>query len=104
MDAYARSDVPKDVDLPYIAFDLVEPTWDRQGNMSIQIYYPKGMLKELLMKADEISAEIGQGVKFSLDGGYLVLYPGGDSSKQQDEWSESIYKPLLINAYHQPGI
>lgn len=102
--AYARADIPDDVELPYIAYDLVEPTWDQQANMSCQVYYPKGMLEELLTKADEIAAVIGHGIEITLTDGYLMLYRTGQNGKQNDEWSESIYIPLLMNAYHQPGV
>ena len=101
--AYARSDIPDEVDLPYIAYELVEPTWDVQANMSCQIYYPKGMLEELLTKADEVAAAIGHGIEITLTNGYLMLYRSAQNEKQNDEWSESIYIPLLINAYHLPG-
>lgn len=103
--AYARDDVPDEVPLPYIAYDLVEPRWDQLGNMSCQVYYKKKSLEELLDKADEIVAEIGEGLEITLSSGYLMLYVGQPAQqKMSDEYTESIYISLLINGYHQPGV
>lgn len=102
--AYARENVPDEVTLPYIAYDLAEPRWDQQGNMSCQVYYPKKNLEDLLGKADEICSAIGEGLEITLTNGYLMLYPGHPlQQKMNDEYTESIYISLLINGYHQPG-
>ena len=102
--AYARQSIPDTVTLPYIAYDLIEPRWDQQANMSCQVYYPKEQLEELLTKADEIKAAIGQGKQITLTNGYLMIYL--DNVQDQtltDEYSQSAYISLIINAYHLPG-
>lgn len=100
--AYVRTNVPQGVDLPYIAYDLVEPRWDTQANMSCQVYYPKNQLEGLLTKADQILAAIGEGLKITMPGGYLYLYLDL-KSHMTDDYSESIYIALVMNAYHLPG-
>lgn len=101
--AYARNDIPDEVDLPYIAYDLIVPRWDVQGNISCQVYYPKNQLEDLLTTADEIRAAIGPGLEITLSNGYLMLYLANQSENMSDEYSESVYIPLIINAYHLPG-
>lgn len=101
--AYIRQNVPDEVELPYIAYDLTEPRWDEQGNTSCQVYYPKNQLEALLTKADEILAAIGEGVKITMPGGYLYLYVNSRDS-MSDDYTQSIYIAMSINAYHLPGV
>lgn len=102
--AYARQSIPDEVNLPYIAYDLTEPRWNEQGNLSCQVYYPKNQLADLLTKADAIMAEIGEGIRLEMTGGYLVLYLASQQAQTiSDEWTHSAYISLLINSYHKPG-
>lgn len=103
--AYARQSIPDTVTLPYIAYDLIEPRWDQQANMSCQVYYPKDQLEELLTKADEIKAAIGHGLQITLSEGYIMLYLASLQDQQvSDEMTDSMIISLLINSYHQPGV
>lgn len=102
--AYARQSVPEEVELPYIAYDLVEPRWDQQMNMSCQVYYPKNQLESLLDTADAVMAAIGEGKKIIMPGGYLVIYLAEQQAQTMtDEMTQSVYISLLVNAYHTPG-
>lgn len=101
--AYIRSDIPDEVELPYIAYDLTVPRWDVQSNISCQVYYPKNQLGDLLTKADEIRAAIGPGLQIILSSGYVMLYLADQSERMSDDYSESVYIPLNINSYHLPG-
>ena len=102
--AYARQSIPDEVELPYIAFDLAEPRWDQQANMSCQVYYPKNQLEELLTKTDEVLLAIGEGIEITMSEGYLMLYLAEQQAQlMTDDWSQSAYISLLINSYHLPG-
>lgn len=102
--AYARNKIPDEVTIPYIAYDLIEPRWNEQGNASCQVYYPKNQSEELLTKADEILAAIGEGVKITMPGGYLILYLAETQGQEMaDTETDSIYISLIINSYHTPG-
>ena len=100
--AYVRENIPDEVELPYITYDLKEPRWDMPVNMSCQVYYPKNQLEDLLTKSDQILAEIGEGLKITMPGGYLLLYLD-TRDRMSDEYSESVYISLVMNAYHLPG-
>lgn len=103
--AYSRQNVPDEVTLPYIAYDLVEPRWDQQANMNCQVYYPRDTIEELLTKADEIKAAIGHGLKITMQDGYIMLYLANLQGQQMtDEMTDSVIISLLINSYHQPGV
>ena len=102
--AYARQSIPDEVELPYIAFELAEPRWNQQGNMSCQVYYPKNQLEQLLTKTDEVMAAIGEGIEITMSEGYLMLYLAEQQAQiMSDDWSQSAYISLLINSYHLPG-
>ena len=102
--AYARQSIPDEVSLPYIAYDIVEPHWNQQANLSCQIYYPKHQLEELLTKADEVMAAIGEGIQITMPNGYLMLYLAEQQAQTiSDEWTQSAYISLLINSYNTPG-
>ena len=102
--AYTLASVPTEVELPYIAYRLIEPEWNKQADTYCQVYYPKNQLEELLTKTDQIAAAIGTGIKITMPGGYLVLYPSQPFSQiMADEHTQSAYISLIINAYHMPG-
>ena len=102
--AYAESNIPDDVVLPYITFQLIEPEWSEQAPYHAQVWYRKNHLGELLAKADQIVGAIHQGAVFENDAGYVVLYPATPLIQVlTDEDSERAYISLMINAYHMPG-
>ena len=102
--AYTLTSVPENVNLPYITYPLIEPEWDEQTNIYCQVWYPKQRLADLLTKADQIVAAIGTMKKFDLEHGYIVLYPETPLIQIfSDEYSQSAYISLAINAYHMPG-
>lgn len=102
--AYTLESVPEDVQLPYITYPLTEPEWSEQASFYAQVWYPKKRLADLLAKADEITAAIGTMKEFEQDGGYIVLYPSTPLIQiLSDDYSQSAYITLSINAYHMPG-
>ena len=102
--AYTLDSVPDTVILPYITFPLIQPEWNGQSNFYCQVWYPKNQLADLLTKADQITAAIGQGIKIEHNTGYVVIYPATPLIQvMNDDYSQSAYISLLINAYQMPG-
>ena len=102
--AYTLDSVPENVELPYITYPLVEPELSEQANFYCQVWYRKNNLGALLTKADQIMAAIGTEKKIPMTGGYLVIYPSTPQMQTlTDEYSQSVYINLAINAYHMPG-
>ena len=102
--AYTLASVPEEVELPYIAYRLIEPEWNKQADTYCQVYYPKNQLEQLLTKADQIAAEVGTGKKIKMPDGYIMLYPATPFIQiMADEHTQSAYISLIINAYHMPG-
>ena len=102
--AYTLDSVPENVDLPYITYPLTEPEWNEQANFYCQIWYRKNSLGALLAKADQIVAAIGTGLVIPIEGGCLALYPSTPLMQTMtDDYAQSVYVSLAINAYHMPG-
>lgn len=102
--AYTLQSVPDDVKLPYITYPLTEPEWNEQASFYCQVWYPKKKLEQLLAKADEIVSAIGTMKQFEQEGGYVVLYPSTPLVQiLNDDYTQSAYINLIINAYHMPG-
>lgn len=102
--AYTLQSVPDEVELPYITYLLVEPEWNQQANGYCQIWFPKNRLADLLSKADQVVGEIGTRKLIKQTGGYLVLYTATPAIQiLSDDYSQSAYINLIINAYHTPG-
>lgn len=103
--AYTLDSVPDEVDLPYITYPLVEPEWNSQANIYCQIWYRKNKLGELLKKADAVVGEIGTMKLIDLPEGHLAIYPASPLVQiLSDDYSQSAYINLLLNAYHMPGL
>jgi hypothetical protein len=102
--AYAQSSVPEKTELPYITYPLVEPEWNEQATFYCQVWYRKNSLGALLAKADQIMAAIGTGIVVPMTGGYLAIYPSTPQTQiRTDDYSQSAYINLAINAYQMPG-
>ena len=105
--AYAANTVPKDVQLPYLTYPIVEPEWDQKASFYIQGWYRTTNYSDLLEKADEIIREIGTGIILSMETGSLVIYPETPVFQSllddTDNDVQSFYISLSINAYHMPG-
>ena len=102
--AYTLDSVPDNVTLPYITYPLTEPEWSEQASFYCQVWYPKKRMADLLAKADAIVGAIGECKEFTQTGGYLVIYPSTPLIQiLTDDYSQSAYINLSINAYHMPG-
>ena len=102
--AYTLDSVPEEVELPYIVYPLTEPEWNEQTNFYCQVWYRKQNLGALLAKADQVLAAIGTGITIPMTGGYLTLYTSTPVIQiMSDDYAQSAYINLAINAYHMPG-
>lgn len=102
--AYTVDSVPEDVELPYISYSLPQPEWNQKASLYAQVWDRSRSNTTILSKADEITAEIGQGVKIPLESGYLVIWPETPLIQLiSDGDFRYAYINLSINAYQTPG-
>ena len=105
--AYTIGTVPDDVELPYITYSAPEPEWHQKATMYAQVWDRTRSNTMIMQKADQITAEIGEGkiVPLENDAGYLVIWPESPLKQLMvDGDTRSIYLNLSINAYHMPGV
>lgn len=102
---YINNDVPDDAATPYITIPLTEPEWNTKATFYIQIWYRTKSNAVLMAKADEIASAIGQGIKLTCTGGYLVIYPESPLIQLLvDGDYRRAYINLSLNAYKLPGV
>ena len=102
--AYTADTVPDDAELPYITYSAGQPEWDQKATLYAQVWDRTTSNTGILRIADQITAEIGQGLRIPLEDGYLVIWPetpliqilvNGDI--------RSAYISLSANVYQLPG-
>ena len=103
---YLETDVPDEAELPYITIPLKDPEWRRQVSYQALVWDRTESNYALIAKADEIAAEVGEGVRIPFDGGLLVLRMDTDTPTQmmvQDDF-RCARVAMVLNAYHLPGV
>ena len=102
--AYTSQSVPKDVQVPYLTYPLIEPEWNQKASFYIQGWFRTTSNAELTAKADRILREIGTGVTISTASGYLVIYPENPLVQMMNNGDyRSFYINLSVNCYQMPG-
>ena len=104
--AYSEDSVPDDVALPYIAYSINVPGWDRKASIFVKVWDRTTSNERIIRIADQITAAIGtDNRKIAMpDGGYLVIWPHDDPIQiQVDGDYRYAYLNLWINAYNTPG-
>ena len=104
--AYTTGSVPDDAELPYITYSLAEPEWGQKATMYAQVWDRSRSNTYILQKADQITAEIGEGkvIPYDEGTGYLVIWPETPLVQLMTDGDfRSAYINLSINAYHTPG-
>ena len=104
--AYSEESVPDEVDLPYIAYSLSVPGWDRKASMFVKVWDRTTSNERIIRIADQITAAIGPGEKNIplTDGGYLVIWSQDDPIQIQVNGDfRYAYLNLWINVYNMPG-
>ena len=72
--AYPENAIPSDARLPYITYDLLQPSWRNEASYNIRVWYRDTSLEAITRKTDEISAAIGEGKHLTIDGGHIWLF------------------------------
>lgn len=96
--AYEENAVPEDAAFPYITYQLVTDSFDREVTMTASVWYRSESWKDANAKAEEISARIGLGgTVIQCDGGCIWLKRGQPFSQSMGDESDSLIKRKYIN-------
>ena len=104
--AYSETSVPDDVQLPYITYPIKEPWWNQPTSFYIVLWSRTNGYADVLTKADQIKAAIGEGVSLEADGGWVVIRPDNpltQEMKDNENDIKALYINLQLNAFRKAG-
>ena len=96
--AYEENTVPDDAVFPYITYQLVTDSFDREIPLTASIWYRSESWTAINAKAEEISQKISRGGKIiPCDGGAIWLKRGQPFSQNMRDESDDLIKRKYLN-------
>ena len=96
--AYEENTVPTDAAFPYITYQLVTDSFDREIPLTASIWYRSESWSGINAKADEISQKISRGGKIiPCDDGAIWLKRGQPFAQSMGDESDDLIKRKYLN-------
>lgn len=96
--AYEENTVPTDADFPYITYQLVTDSFDREIPLTASLWYRSESWTDINAKTEEISQKISRGGKIiPCDGGAIWLKRGQPFAQNMGDDSDDLIKRKYIN-------
>ena len=96
--AYEENTVPTDADFPYITYQLVTDSFDREIPLTASIWYRSESWVDINAKTEEISKTISRGGKIiPCDGGAIWLKRGQPFAQSMGDESDDLIKRKYLN-------
>ena len=96
--AYEENTVPTDASFPYITYQLVTDSFDREIPLTASIWYRSESWTAINAKTEEISQKISRGGKIiSCDGGAIWLKRGQPFAQSMGDESDDLIKRKYLN-------
>ena len=96
--AYEENTVPDDAAFPYITYQLVTDSFDREIPLSASLWYRSESWTGINAKTEEISQKISRGGKIMpCDGGAIWLKRGQPFAQNMGDESDNLIKRKYIN-------
>ena len=96
--AYEENSVPDDATFPYITYQLVTDSFDREIPLTVSIWYRSESWTGINAKTEEISQKIRRGGKIiSCDGGAIWLKRGQPFAQSMGDESDDLIKRKYLN-------
>ena len=96
--AYEENSVPDDAAFPYITYQLVTDSFDREIPLTASIWYRSESWTAINAKTEEISQKISRGGKvISCDGGAIWLKRGQPFAQSMGDESDNLIKRKYLN-------
>ena len=96
--AYEENSVPDDASFPYITYQLVTDSFDREIPLTASMWYRSESWTAINVKTDEISQRIGRGGKIiSCDGGAIWMKRGQPFAQNMGDESDNLIKRKYLN-------
>ena len=96
--AYEENTVPDDAVYPYITYQLVTDSFDREVPVTASLWYRSESWTAINAKTEEISQKISRGGKIiSCDGGAIWLKRGQPLAQNMGDESDDLIKRKYLN-------
>ena len=96
--AYEENTVPDNAVFPYITYQLVTDSFDREVPVTASIWYRSESWTAINAKTEEISQKISRGGKIiSCDGGAIWLKRGQPFAQSMGDESDDLIKRKYLN-------
>ena len=96
--AYEENSVPDDAAFPYITYQLVTDSFDREIPLTASLWYRSESWTAINGKTEEISQRISRGGKIiSCDGGAIWLKRGQPFAQSMVDKSDDLIKRKYLN-------
>ena len=96
--AYEENTVPDDAAFPYITYQLVTDSFDREIPLTASIWYRSESLAGINAKTEEISQKISRGGKIiPCDGGAIWMKRGQPFAQSMGDESDDLIKRKYLN-------
>ena len=96
--AYEENTVPEDAAFPYITYQLVTDSFDREVYATASLWYRGESWTAINAKTEEISAHIGLGGKIiKCDGGRIWIKRGQPFAQNMGDESDDLIKRKYLN-------
>lgn len=96
--AYEENTVPTDADFPYVTYQLVTDSFDREVAATASLWYRSESWTAINAKTEEISKKIGaSGKKIAVDGGGIWIKRGQPFAQNMGDESDDLIKRKYIN-------
>ena len=96
--AYEENTVPTDAAFPYITYQLVTDSFDREVQVTASLWYRSESWTAINAKTEEIGQKISRGGKIiSCDGGAIWLKRGQPFAQNMGDESDDLIKRKYIN-------
>lgn len=96
--AYEENTVPTDAAFPYITYQLVTDSFDRDVSATASLWYRSESWTAINSKTEEISAHIGLGGKIiKCDGGRIWIKLGQPFAQNMRDESDDLIKRKYLN-------
>ena len=96
--AYEENSVPDDAAFPYITYQLVTDSFDREVPVTASLWYRSESWTAINAKTEEISQKISRGGKIiACDGGAIWLKRGQPFAQNMGDESDGLIKRKYLN-------
>ena len=100
--AYEENTVPEDAAFPYVTYQLVTDSFDREVAATASLWYRGESWTAINDKTEEISAHIGLGGKIiKCDGGRIWIKRGQPFAQNMGDESDDLIKRKYINVVYE---